>query len=838
MLHLSTLSVEKVVGFLETLQNLISQLGVIVLPYIPTIFKIINAAIRLTTQMRQKYTTTVKGLKAQSRRENELSEENEVLLKLLGKWKNLYQVSLKRVAQIYTKYHNFNLDVEVTEALITTLETNISHLYIDASSNVSLLLKVFIVWSKYPGYLDYFLKYPEVIPSVVKIYSQSKAKKEVIEVVNQLLYSICQFGNSKEMELEEEEDEEKQEITPEEAESASAKTKAILKKNVHVTISCIKSYFEKQMGLKKHKVWRPNLKMTKILVALSVYVEESSLCNDLLGLLQPLVDAQYINKAYDKRKKRENVPSPMTEKTIETLNGVLWVFANFFKHSTQQEKFYGVILDLLSGLYEGAPRESIVEMVLSLQIEKFNLSTQAIKAIEALNKYNRMSGRSLNYGAIAPVCNEINENLFDHCSFEDQQLISYQYFFFLTQEELSLRMAATVGFKKFFESIKQKLETSGSESITKEITFITRSMLPILTKGLRASKEYQVKAHLEILDIYVSYMNHYVKNGLNLEQFDKAYYLDLKLLQNKTDLPQDFFDNIFDVQNYKRVKAINILTKRLTIMNNQEKNEQNKEEFLSVNSLKDIILPVLRFQILTKHLQEDVLKASGSQITHARSLVTNMIEAHSMALKHFSWAQYFAVLKANVATLNKEGKYEKVIVRLLCSNLNYLDGGLPNIVEEVTKEMNNRENDVEAESLMAKLLNYESNRAKELDEEDAKGEEEKKKADTQEDKKENESGMEIEKEEDKKEKTKINEMEIEPDSTNFEALNLEDLERKEKEKKLKDEKILQITQQLRKKILTPLRKHMHDLAAQENKERKIRVYTAVAITKVIFPIFC
>jgi glutamyl-tRNA reductase len=37
---------------------------------------------------------------------------------------------------------------------------------------------------------------------------------------------------------------------------------------------------------------------------------------------------------------------------------------------------------------------------------------------------------------------------------------------------------------------------------------------------------------------------------------------------------------------------------------------------------------------------------------------------------------------------------------------------------------------------------------------------------------------------------------------------------------------------LRKKILHPLKKHMHDLSSEENKEQKIRVYSAVAIAKV------
>ncbi len=821
MLHLSKLSIERIIGFLETLESLISQLGVIILPYIPVLFKIINAAIRLSTMMRNEFSGKIKTLKTNSKEGQSIDHKDEILLKLLGKWKSLYQVSLKRVAQIYTKYHNFDLEQSVTETLIETLSPNIKNLYIDASSNVSLLLKVFIVWSKYSAYLGYFVQFSDIIPSVVKIYSQLKAKKEVIEVVNQLLFSICQFGNNTDMEIEDEQGEEREEITEEAKENASTITHSILKDNVNVTIASIKAYFELQLKAKKQKAWKPNLKIIKILVSLSPFVKESSLCNDLLGLLQPLVDAQHINKTYDKRHKKENVPSPMTEKAIEILNGVLKIFANFLKQSTQQERFYGTVVELISTLYEQAPRESVVEMISSLQVEKFNLKPKTLEIIEAMNKYNKMAGRTLHYGAIAPICNQVNENYLQQCSFEDQQLILHQYFFFLSQEELSLRLAAQAGFKQFFDIIKEKQINQGNEAISKEINFVTKTILPKLTKGLKGIQEFQVKANLDVIDTYVCYFHEFSKNGLDLNQYEKPYYLDLKLLQNKTDLPQDFFDNIFDVQNHKRVKAVAILTKRLTIMGEQE---AKQEEFLTVNSLKDVILPVLKFQIMSKHLQEDVLKASGSQITHAKTLVNNMIEAFSMALKHFSWPQYFAVLKANVIVLNRKAKYEKVMVRLLCSNLNYLDGGLPNIVEEATKEMDSQGNDIEAESLMSKLVNYEENRAKELDDEvenKSNRQQEKKLAkeiDIEKNKEEISSAMEIEKE------------------TENKSLNLDDLVKKDQEKKVQDARILQITQQLRKKILMPLRKHMHDLAAQENKENKIRVYTAVAITKVTIKI--
>lgn len=822
MVHMSKLSLEKVSAFLENLKNLIDQLGVILCPYLPNISKLINAAVKLSTMMRKKYTSVVKGLKARASQEGvELTEEEEVLVRLLGKWKNVYQAALKRVAQIYTKYSGWDLGNEITVSLMDTLKENILNLYVDSSSNISLLLKVLVVWSKHRVYLDYFLQFKEIFPSVVKIYAQTKAKSEVLSVVDQILSSICGFAHpSKGMEVEGEDDQNDE--VEDVKEEGAKKAQQILSDNVDYTISCMKVHFEYQMSLSKHKVWRPSLKMTKNLVHLSEFVQESTLCNDLLGLLQPLIDAQYINKAYDKRRKRDDTNSHVADRTVETLVGVLKTFVNFFKHSSEQERFYHNVLNLLSELYVNAPRKSVVEMVLSLQQEKFNLSTKAIVYIEVLNKYSRLSHRELDYGAVSSACIDINEQFLATCSFEDQQLLLTQYFFLLTQDELSLRMSAIAGFKQFFELIRDKIVNKDASGVQKEVGFVTGTLVPKAIKGLKSSDEYQVKGNLDLLDMYIHYMSDYKKKGLNLDNFDGVYYLDLKVLQNKTDLPQDFFENIFDVQNYKRVKAVNILTKKLNAANNQDENAEKQTEEISLTSLRNIILPVLRFQILDKSQQENVLKSGGSQVTHAKTLVANMIEAYSLCLKNFSWTQYFNVLKTNITTLNKSAKYEKVMVRLICSNLNYLDGGLPNIVEEVTKEMKNQENTVSTDSLMNKLVTYDPNKAKEADDFEEKkdpkkiimgkfGKQQKKKT---------EGGMETEEPEETK---KNGAMEVE-------AANLTE----EEQNKIKEEKNRKLTQTLRKKVLVPLRKHMHDLAAQDNKEKKIRVYTAIAIAKVFF----
>lgn len=64
-----------------------------------------------------------------------------------------------------------------------------------------------------------------------------------------------------------------------------------------------------------------------------------------------------------------------------------------------------------------------------------------------------MIDKNLDYGSIAMTCNYINDEYLDECSFEDMELIFSNYLFFLSHEELSVRMAAVNGFTHFFKAI-------------------------------------------------------------------------------------------------------------------------------------------------------------------------------------------------------------------------------------------------------------------------------------------------------------------------------------------------------------------------------------------------
>ena len=142
---------------------------------------------------------------------------------------------------------------------------------------------------------------------------------------------------------------------------------------------------------------------------------------------------------------------------------------------------------------------------------------------------------------------------------------------------------------------------------------------------------------------------------------------------------------------------------------------------------------------------------------------------------------------------------------------------------------------------MEKLLNYEEDRDKIMnDDEDEEAELKKKQNEAQKEAQNGEGDEEAEKKKgfealdnkDQNEKKEINLEEFE--DVDKDLPEYEDAEIDEEEVKIDDEKIrrARIIQQLKKKILYPLKRHMHDFSSQENKEKTIRTNTAVAICKV------
>ena len=797
---ISNINLEKLSAFTVTLKNMIDQLGMILQPYIISIFKLMTSFLHLSIILRDP--TNVKnqaieqeGMEIEQEQDPDQDQEQGQKIDILqiqinNKLKKLYHNSIKRLCQIISRYPSLASNAELMDTLIKCLEQNIEKVHTDTGSNIPYLLKLFLVWGENTEYIDYFLKYKFIIPALSKIYTQSKNGKKMINAVNDIFDNICKLTITNEFENNDENNNNGMQIEPSTATYTNDKVlqekcNNILKENLDHLINNMNTYFTYQIQASKKKLWKPDFKTIRILVKLSEFISSSEYADKFLILFKPILESNYINKLFRIRDRDNQKNVRLAEKSVEVIKLVIKIFNRLFEYSQHQESYYSTLLNLIMGLNVQTPREDIINCMEKLHKEKFSLTEQTITNLKGLNAYNRASERTLNWAIVIPICYKINTQFIQNSNFSDLEVILYQYLFFLKQEELSARIAAVNGIKLFFDIFRSDVENNICKEQQRKLDFIFKVFLNEMIKALKLRHEYQLKSHLELINYYIIQMSYLVKNNMikdvpNIE----TLYLDLACLQNKNDPFQDFFTNIFDIQNHMRLKALNILNKKLKEIEDNKDNISEDKIVIHSFSIKNIIVPVLRLQILEKHLQENYMSnfqkknKGNTQFSNSKTLVTYLIETFSSCLKLFKWTQYFQVMKQNLITLKKEHKYEKVIVRLISSNLNHLNFKLNDIVEIVSLEMKKQNNDVNSSTLMNKLLQYES---------------------TDQDLSSSHAQLDVSIQNQNKDTTLVS----------------------------------VIIDHLRRQVLGPLRRHMHDKASTENKESKIRVYTAIAITKLV-----
>lgn len=781
---------------------MIDQFGVILLPYLSEIFEILVAAIHLCVTLRTSLKTSAKELK-KSRGERELEKEEETTIRVFSGAKKLFQACLKRMCQIYQKYTVTKENSDLTESLYKSLQANVENLFRESSTSVSHLLKLFVVWSDKEECLHYFEQYDTIIPNIVKIYGQPKITRAVTDSINLILLRICEFATVSE------------DLMLENKKIAQETAERLLKTNLNLIVRNFSLFFKRNSLVKKRRVWRPDLKVIKILLVLSQYIGEHENIDDILTLFKPVLDPKYVNKAFHSRRSYEIQFGNKTEKTTEIIQHTFVIFSRLIKYSKAQRSYYDLLSSLLMNLSVDAPREDLVVAFDHLNHKELNLNPKTIEAIKAMNAYNRKGDRGLNYGEIVPAGYDANVWCLKSASFEDKELILCQYIFFLQLEELSVRLAATSSLKEYLEFVKTSFASMDQAEKQKNFKFISEILIEQLIKGLKMFHEYQLKSHLEVLLSCSLALNDILQDSQNKAfiQTEEHLYLDLKSL-NHTDPQQDFFENIFDVQNYKRMWAVNAIN-RVLKRKDETLDKAESEQILSVDSMKNVLLPILRYQIMQKSQQENVLQVRSSQpqnqITHAKHLVESMTETFSHCLKYFEWTDYYQVMKQTLARLNKNiTAEEKVLVKLICANLNYLNVPCPNIIDIVKNAFERLSAHSEANDLIQKMMNYDENRQVIPVHE----------------------GLEL---------NKVQQKAFE------EILEIENMEGIDRDTILNpDQYVVQNAEEdaemvmgqsslikaLKLKILNPLKKHMHEKGKTKDEETKIRAYTAVAIAKV------
>ena len=80
---------------------------------------------------------------------------------------------------------------QVTQAYLSIMNVKVQNLQTQFVLEVSILLKIFDLWSQVPEYKLYFIQYEEVFNNLITIYSSKQSvSTKVIDIVNRIMLNL------------------------------------------------------------------------------------------------------------------------------------------------------------------------------------------------------------------------------------------------------------------------------------------------------------------------------------------------------------------------------------------------------------------------------------------------------------------------------------------------------------------------------------------------------------------------------------------------------------------------------------------------------------------------
>lgn len=788
LLKMASFPISYWLGYLSTLENLIKSFSGLIYPFLKTLVVLILSMIKV--------------LKLYKDNEKELTPTEYQKKFFKGKFKELNRIILKRFAEIYEKFSDYpEMDI-ITKALLEYKRPKIEKMALEYKGNDG-LLSIFVIWSDNESYKHYFIEYSFLKQFIFLLYSAKKITQRTIELLNKIVLNLLNVTNQDQEMIIEENNEYNQVY--------EMKEKIFGKETVNILVENIQNHFISQKNLTKSKKkhWRPTLSLIKILLNLSQIsqIEEKHIDSFLLMFL-PLLDYKYLSKLLTTHNVRNQKQTIQREKSLTIYCEILKTFAGLLsikKTPDNLTKYYNHICNLVLNLHGQKYRVLLLQCLKSLDLKLLGLTKDSVELLERMSRFEREVDRNYHYESVVPVILDFSSNIIQNMALNDIQLVLYHLFSLLEDKEMSLRGSALTGFKSFMNMLCQKWDQF-SEIERKQIKrFISMMILPNLLnkikKNVRSMEEYRLKSYYILLDnileaFYLLKDNHQKKAIIN-QPFEidenERFYLDLTVLLNKNDHEQNFFTLIFDLKISKKIKALNILIKKL----------REKESLFSIESINKLLLPLLNYLIFQKSLEindpNNKMPKGATTISNYKTLLENSIEAFGLLTRSYKWGHFQKALKTLINMLERnENHAEKVVVKLICSLLNNLNFELNDVVQLVNEEMKkNKEN-------MLKKISFFSAISSENTVIPDKNTHDK---------------IEIE-------PLQQDEILIE---RNLIKLNLEPISQEEQEKN-------SMFYFLRAKVLVPLKHHMFEAKKNRNMEssdQKIRVFLTVAIVKVI-----
>lgn len=486
----------KQIGFLNVLEDFISQMQKLVADYLPKLFQVILHLLYGAEQHLNQDSHEI-GLKLEQARQVRL-------------------LAVKRIIQLFNIETSFDFDLYVPLLFSTFINNRLDRLALENTQSTSALLELFFTWSRRSRFVKYMNYDSRLITGLLEIITAKKVQDTVLLYVISMLENIIEC-HSADPELQ---------ILPGVFESGLSlmleKFEVILK---NVSMNAPRSRSGTELADR----------IIVVISKISGFVTDVALANRLMNILLPFL-------------------KPAAKSTETRKIEILEVFKNFIpmldsvlSNAKSQAAYYPVLCQLFLTLKLKHGRILLCRVFRQLSQYSQERFGMIVDLLEDLNSWSTKRLDEVDFDRLFGALADINQNLFNSLKADEWQPILYNLFYHMNCiDEFAVRSSASQGVLKFIERVKLELCGSDADKFT---SMLLHLVFPQIKAGIQ-------KSELPVREEFITILGKLVSIHSSFQQFSDM----VCLLGDRNDEETNFFNNMVHVQVHRRIKAMKQLS--------------------------------------------------------------------------------------------------------------------------------------------------------------------------------------------------------------------------------------------------------------------------------------
>lgn len=601
-----------------------------------------------------------------------LAQSDKVHVGYLKVMKYLRTIAISTLRKIFEQFEKQWDKDELYVVFETVMWPLLPKLHFEGVNSPTILLKLLHTWCQNPRFYVLLITCTddESLSPVSEIFNLLQCGKAHAVVVNMILDMVENL-----LTLTEEGEENAPAVTIETFKSLPVKDSEKTS-NINFGSKILIPFIPNILDIMKRRltnsVKNPSVNARDLLILsrITELVAIPELCDELLYLLLPILV--------------KKVCMNMAEENMEYAINTIF---NLLNHSANPQKYIKNIAVLFNKVAPVDVRKLLCKLIASIAENSVNNKENLMKLSNVVNEMNAFNKRWLEqpdfdrrldaYKSIY----ELSEN--DNIDADLAILIVNNCFYFIkTEKDIGLRDSAGLCLRRILPKLLLKYKA------TNEGQFLIRdTVLSLISSGIRDTKNDLLRN--ECLGL----LGELVRECPDTD----VIFSDLAPLTNKEDTEVDYFENMCHLQMHRRVRA---LLKFIKTFKKVIKSPAPK-------TLTNFIMPMASMYLLDNNYSDK------------NTLIDAAIDTISMCCRLLPWYHYEVILKYYLNKLRQQSDHQKQLTRILIGILDAfhydfskaqnvelpksLVGNIKNYKQGVSKNVGNKENDVDNEEKTDKM---------------------------------------------------------------------------------------------------------------------------------------